>query len=223
MLSFQLGYVAAAVLAASAATAASNAQSLDSAAAPAISFDIPSQPLANALYAYSTATGIEILVPGDMLEHRRAGAVRGVLPAEEALHVLLSGTGLSPRNTGVRAFTLVPVVAPSAAPATRVPRFPKYSAALQAAVTRALCRLERTRPGRYRIAARLWVAPTGRVTQVSLLGSTTDGKRDAALVRLLSTVVVGESPPSDMPQPTTMMVLPNRSDAAGCGAGGPPP
>ena len=56
-------------------------------AAPALyAFQIPAQPLADALRAYGLITGISVLAP--------SGAVQGSLPAPEALQRLLSGAGL---------------------------------------------------------------------------------------------------------------------------------
>ena len=182
----------------------------------AIAFDIPAQPLSDALYAYSSVTGIDILVPGEMLVRRQSSAITGLLAPEDALRALLSDTGLVPRYTGSGAFTLAPDPSTTTA---RIPRYPQYSAALQAAVTNVLCQLRETRPGGYRVAARLWVGPTGEVTRVGLLGTTGDAGRDAVLADLLRRVVIGEPPPANLLQPTTVVVLP-RQDAAGCSIGG---
>jgi hypothetical protein len=133
---------------------------------------------------------------------------------EDALRALVAGSGLVPRNTGVRAFTLVP--APAPATAAHLPRNPQYSAALQAAVTKVLCQLHETRPGGYRIAARLWVGPSGQVTRIGFLGSTGDAERDAVLASLFKQVVVAEPPPANLPQPTTVVILPRQETAEGC-------
>lgn len=182
-------------------------------------FDIPAQPLADALYAYSSLTGLEILVGGDMLANRRSSAVVGNFPPADALRTLLSGTGLAPRFTGAGAFTLTIAPSDPSYPAGRLPRYPEYSAALQVAVTRILCQLHETRPGGYRVAARLWVGRTGEVTRVNLLGTTGESDRDATLAGLFSRVVLSEPPPEQLPQPTTVVVLP-RHDAGGCADGG---
>ncbi len=180
-----------------------------------VAFDIPAQPLSDALYAYSSVTGIEVLVPGNMLSRLRSAPVAGALLPGEALRELLTGTGLTARDTGANAFTLVPDTS-NAVAITRIPRYPQYSAALQAAVTSALCRLQETRPGGYRVAARLWVAPSGRVTRVGFLGTTGDADRDAALASLLGRLVISEPPPADLPQPTTLVVLPRPESTADC-------
>ncbi|MEZ0222818.1 MAG: STN domain-containing protein [Tardiphaga sp.] len=172
-----------------------------------IAFDLASQPLSDALYAYSNVTGIEVLVPGDLLARRQSSSVVGVLAPDEALRVLLAGSGLVPRSTGLNAFTLVPAP-PDTSATSRVPRFPQYSAALQAAVTHVLCQLRETQPGGYWVVARLWVGPSGEVTRVGVLGSTGDANRDEVLSALLRRVVIGVPPPPNLPQPTTVVVLP---------------
>ncbi len=183
-----------------------------------IKFDIPAQPLSDALYIYSSVTGIEILIPGDMVLRLRSFPVTGTFPPEDALRGLLAGTGLAPRNTGTNAFTLVPDTRNTTTTAL-VPRYPQYSAALQASVTSALCRLRETRPGGYRVAVRLWVSSTGAVKRVGFLGTTGDADRDAILAGLLGRLVINERPPADLHQPTTVVVLPRR-DTADCDGGG---
>ncbi|WP_051334457.1 STN domain-containing protein [Bradyrhizobium sp. Ai1a-2] len=187
-----------------------------SSAAP-VAFDIPGQPLSDALYTYSSVTGIEVLVPREILAHRQSSSVLGMLTPGAALRALLAGSGLIPRAMGPNAFTLVPGT-PERSVTSRVPRFPQYSTALQAAVTRVLCQLRETRPGGYRIAARLWVSPSGEMTRVGILGSTGDINRDAALSALLMRVVVDVPPPANLPQPTTVVVLP-RHEAEDCSVG----
>jgi hypothetical protein len=191
-------------------------EGLDGAGLPKapVTFDIPAQPLSDALYRYSSVTGIEILVPGEMLVRRRSFGITGLLLPEDALRAMLVGTG------GASAFTLVPDTSRLAATAAHIPRYPQYSAALQAAVTSALCRLRETQPGGYRVAARLWVGPSGAVTRVGFLGTTGDADRDGVLAGLLGRLVISEPPPANLPQPTTVVVLPRQEKAADCGSDG---
>jgi len=179
-------------------------------------FNIPAIALADALYTYSSVTGIEILVTKDMVAHRRSAAIAGTFAPEDALGALLSGSGLAAKYMGANAFTLVPMATVSAPPAFATPRYPDYSAALQVSVTSALCRFHETRPGDYRLAARLWVDRSGRVSQVKFLGTTGDGGRDAVLATLLGRVVVGEAPPADLIQPSTVLILPRQDESAEC-------
>lgn len=187
-----------------------------------IRFDIPAQPLGSALYAYSTLTGIEILVPGDVIGERTSAPLAGMLDPHEALRMLLTGTGLMARFTGARSFTLLPVAIPAPPAASWKPRHDRYSAALQAAVSRALCHFDATRPGDYRLAARIWVGTTGAVERVGFLGTTGSADRDAALARLLGSMMVDEPPPADVPQPATMLILPRAGHGSECRSGATP-
>lgn len=188
----------------------------------AIHFDIPAQSLGDALFAYSSLTGIEILVPGDLIAGRESSALAGALGPEAALRVLLSGTGLTARYTDVKAFTLLPIAGPVAPAAPWAPRHDRYSAALQAAVTNALCHFQETRPGDYRVAARLWIGSSGAVTRVSFLGTTGSSDRDAALANLLGRVVVDEPPSANVPQPATVLILPRTANSPACRTGAAP-
>jgi hypothetical protein len=191
------------------------------------SFDLPPQPLADALYAFSTATEVQVLVDARLIKGIWSRPVRGVLGREEALRRLLAGTGLEARYTTPTMFTLavIPggggkgVVAavsePEAWPADVVREHERYSSAVQVAVARALCRDDDTRPGDYRIAVRLWIAPSGAVLRSALLGTTDDRARDGALSRKFGALRF-ERPPRLLPQPITLLILPRAS--ADCAA-----
>jgi hypothetical protein len=181
-----------------------------------VGFDIPAQPLGDALSIYSAATNLEILVDGGLVSGRRSGPVEGVFSAEAALRALLAGTGLEVRYTGVATFTLTPaparpaLVDPLAAPwlISPAPADSDYSAALQTAVIGVLCRQAETRPGSYRAAIQLWISPAGAVLHSMLLGSTGNSGRDAALARALAALRVDADRPPGLPQPVTVLIAP---------------
>ena len=79
-----------------------------------LNFDIPSQSLTDALYAFTSATGIEALAAGELLANRRSGEIQGTFTADEALQVLLAGTGLAARFVDSGSFTLVSIQTPPA-------------------------------------------------------------------------------------------------------------
>jgi hypothetical protein len=79
-----------------------------------IRFEIPAQPLANAIEAYSAATGIVAAYNSNLAVGRLSGAVKGTFMPEEALRRLLIGNGLSFRYTTQRAFVLVAAPTPIA-------------------------------------------------------------------------------------------------------------
>jgi hypothetical protein len=182
-----------------------------------VAFDIPAQPLASALASYTGVTGMAALVDGELATGRRSAAVKGRLPAEEALRILLAGTGLLVRYTSGIAFTLLPAgsdAAPSIGQgAGRVADHRAYFADLQDVLEQTFCRREDARPGTYRAAFQLWIGPDGSVRASHLLGSSAAGPRDAMLSAMLEGVTVA-APPADLPQPVTIVLLPRPSGQA---------
>ncbi|MEQ8250910.1 MAG: TonB-dependent siderophore receptor [Oceanibaculum nanhaiense] len=69
-------------------------------------FDIPAQPLSGALNRLGEAANLQILYPAALVEGLRAERLAGDYSAEEALRMLLRGTGLSYRFTAERIVTL---------------------------------------------------------------------------------------------------------------------
>jgi hypothetical protein len=182
-------------------------------------FNIPREPLGDALYAYSTATGIEVLADAALISGRTSVAIKGKYAAGAALHLLLARSGLGARYVDAGAFTLseLPAASPTGRQAELNPVDPyaSYSAALQMALVHTLCRYDETRPGYYRALAQVWIGPNGNVGQAALLGTTGDDQLDFALVKLLRQVNVGEPPPRGMPQPATILVVPALPEQTG--------
>lgn len=73
---------------------------------PLLSLNLPAQDLEHALQAYSRATGMAVLVDRELTRGRRSIAVRGRFTAQEALAILLTGSGLMARYARSDAFTL---------------------------------------------------------------------------------------------------------------------
>ena len=175
-----------------------------------ISFDIPSQPLEDALYAFGAASGIEVFVDGSAVGGRRSTAVKGTLTVTQALQLLLSGTGLDAHAIGNRAITLSadrPQMSSAAS-------FRDYSAILQKAALRQLCGMGGSRPGSFRIAMQLWLDDAGGVERVELLSSTGDPARDEQIRGLLKAISVTRPPPA-LPQPIVMVILPRPAAESG--------
>ncbi|GAB4121340.1 MAG: TonB-dependent receptor [Rhodothalassiaceae bacterium] len=63
-------------------------------ARPPAEFDIPAQPLDEALIAFSLQAGVSVLVSSDLVRDLRSRPVLGTLETTEALEAMLEGTGL---------------------------------------------------------------------------------------------------------------------------------
>ncbi len=182
---------------------------------PVLSLNLPAQDLEHALQAYSRATGMAVLVDRDLTRGRRSISVRGRFTAQEALAMLLTGSGLMARYARSDAFTLqLPEVNPP--PATRGAASRQaarinnsYATALQQAIETSLCRSPLTRPGSFRALVQVWVNPQGRVEHSRLVSSTGDEQRDEALVRSLATARVERPAPSSLRQPLTLLLMPD--------------
>ena len=200
------------------------------AAPPLYTFQIPAQPLADALRAYGLITGISVLAPSGALRQRYSSAVQGSLPAPEALQRMLSGTGLQAHFPAANAAiiqlpagdtpatpSLPPESGPIALDAIDAVHadgadYGAYVSGVQAQLLRVLCRSALTRPGSYCLALRLRIAASGSVATLKQAGSTGRPLRDAVISRSLRAQVF-EPPPPAMPQPITILLRPD--DAGG--------
>jgi hypothetical protein len=171
-------------------------------------YDIPSQNLAEALSAYAAATGVQVLYETSLTLGRNSAAVGGRLTPEAALQALLADTGLVGRRTDVDAITIFPEDRNRAAGESPVVPGPRFLGALQASILKALCNRAETRPGNYRMALQLWIAPYGTIRRAALLSSTGDPQRDAVLTEVLHDVAIGALPPAGMSQPVTLAIVP---------------
>ena len=182
---------------------------------PLLSLNLPAQDLEHALQAYSRATGMAVLVDRELTRGRRSIGVRGRFTAQEALAMLLTGSGLMARYARSDAFTLqAPQVSPpttsrgaAARSAARINN--SYATALQQAIETSLCRSPLTRPGSFRALVQVWVNPDGVIEHSRLVSSTGDEQRDEALVRNLSAARVERPAPSSLRQPVTLLLMPD--------------
>lgn len=180
-----------------------------------LALDLPAQDLEHALQAYSRATGMAVLVDRELTRGRRSIGVRGRFTAQEALAMLLTGSGLMARYARSDAFTLQtpqvsqppPTQGAAARSAARINN--SYATALQQAIETSLCRSPLTRPGSFRALVQVWVNPDGVIEHSRLVSSTGDEQRDEALVRNLSAARVERPAPSSLRQPVTLLLMPD--------------
>jgi hypothetical protein len=177
-------------------------------------FDIPAQPLASALDAYSVITGKEVFYDGAAERGRRSTTIKGYFTPVAALNTLLLGTSLLALPSGSNGYTLVISPEPgslgAAAHLAADRRYARYFAVIQTGIREVLCRRAEIIPGRGRLVFSLWIASSGVVRGVALRGTMGDPKRDALFSAVLQSTTLDEPPPSMMPQPVTMVLYPEK-------------
>ncbi len=180
---------------------------------PILRLDLPAQHLAPALEAFSRATGMAVLVDRELTRGRRSFGVHGRYSAQQALSLLLTGSGLMARYARSDAFTLQePEVSRpvanrglTARGAARINR--SYAMALQQAIESSLCGSPLTRPGSFRALVQVWINRDGVIEYSRLVSSTGDGRRDEALIRSLGATRVGRPAPSSLRSPFTLLLI----------------
>jgi hypothetical protein len=195
-----------------------------------IDFEIPSQPLANALHAYGRRMGIQVLYESRSAMGRQSEAVKGQFTPDEALKRLLAGTDLEVRHARPDAITLVapvrqdappinPLVtadlsigelrvrAPGISKSNDIGRFQDYSESLQAEIQRALLKNTTTGSGNYRAVLDLWIDSARTIRKTALLQSTGESIRDAAITATLQGLMINRPTPADAPQPIRAVIV----------------
>ncbi len=194
-----------------------------------VKFDLAPQSLAEALQAYSVATGIQIMYESSTTAKYRIARVEGELTADAALEAILADTGLRVRHTSAYAITIAPAAVPTfdAPPSAlfsnaditldtlrvREPivlpdqgRLGEYVGAIQGDVQRALKRKAGVASGSYSIGVKLWVDPGRTVQRTELFRSTGDPKRDTEIVAVLQGLLLSQSAPANTPQPVRVLI-----------------
>jgi TonB family protein len=191
-----------------------------------LDFNIPAQPLTDALNRYADVSNQPALFPSDIVGERTSSAIHGRYSPETALHLILEGTGLvaEKRDSGLGAtFVLKQAdVAVAAAHARLADLFNQegYPGLVQQRIWQALCADALTAPGHYSSVLRFQVDAGGRVNGAQLLGSSGDARRDAALLATLQQVQIGSPPPAAIVQHSlAMAILPDQPNQPRCRAG----
>jgi len=203
-------HVAAAADAAAVATPDGRADEADR----PLAFDIPAQPLASALDAYSVAAHRDVLYNGQLAVGRRSAAVRGRFAPEAALRLLLEGTGLAPRYVAADAFVLVESELPPApANAAAADVVYRYYGRIQASLKQAFCASRRLMPDTHHVAVGFRIGPSGAVFKAELLGSTGDRALDDEIGGTVRSLVIGAPPPPGFAQPVILVLEPPSQNA----------
>jgi TonB family protein len=176
--------------------------STSDAAGNLLDFDIPIQPLGDALSQYGITSNQPAVFMSDLLNGRTSSAVRGRYTAEAALRLLLEGTGLAiekiTSSVGDSFLLKEASQAPEAPTLAHFFSSGNYPALIQKRILSALCADARTAPGGYRVLFRFQFNAAGRIQDASLLSSTDDRDRDAALLDVLRSVQI------EVPLPPTL-------------------
>ncbi|WP_445289564.1 secretin and TonB N-terminal domain-containing protein [Variovorax atrisoli] len=196
------------------------AQALDQLheASDPIRFEIPAESLDAALDEYGAVSGRPVLFDSSLVAGRTSTAVHGTYAPEDALRLLLEGTGLAADYVDAGqpgAFVLKAIDRPTRAqpPAGNDGggrlAHGRYDALMQTRIRESLCDSPLAAPGNYRTAIRFDIDPDGRIVRPRLLHSTGDRERDLAIVVILQHLRFDEPPPDDMAQPIYMVILPH--------------
>ncbi|MBR1220903.1 STN domain-containing protein [Bradyrhizobium sp. U87765 SZCCT0131] len=170
-------------------------------AAP-LHFHIAALPLGDALEIFARVSGREILYAGELATGRRSAAVDGAYRPETALQILLAGTGLlaDAKDDGV--FVVMRQDVAGANGVRNAVSESAYYGRIQTALRRTFCGWP-VSPIERRVAARLWIGPSGEVLQVKGLAEA-DSERDRIEVALRG-LRIGP-PPSGFAQPVTIVI-----------------
>jgi len=176
-----------------------------------IMFDLPRQPLHVALQRYSSLTGRSVLYDAGEVAGRRSTPVHGVFSADEALRLLVRGSGMQAHFAASDAFILVPEEGRRAA--LRAPTgvsphtHPRFYGLVQASVTRALCANPGLAMGSYRLALRFHVNAARAIEQVQV-HATGHGELEAEIHRRLEGLPLGMRPPVALNRPIILLIEP---------------
>jgi hypothetical protein len=195
-----------------------------------MAFDIPAQPLPNALHAYGRKVGVQVLYDSRSAAGHQSVAIQGGFAPDEALRRLLGNTDLEIRHARADAITLVaptlvepdvPPVDPlsdadlslgelrvrdAAAQTNDLERFADYSEIVRSEIQRALLRNPRSATGNYRATLDLWIDSTRTIRKAALASPTGDDARDIAITATLQGLTISRPTPVDAPQPIRAVV-----------------
>ncbi|WP_089217516.1 STN domain-containing protein [Sphingopyxis indica] len=188
-------------------------------------FEIPAQPVAQALAEFATVSGVSIIYRQSLAGDRYSTPLSGVYAAPAALRRLLEGTGLSARFTGPNSAIIfvegeAPPTLPSASGAAaglgtlhldmaevRAPRmvgrsdssaFTHYAQRVQTEIFDRLKRDGAYEGRSFRIEIAVTVDAAGRIAEVDLLRASSEPDWNARVRRVLVGHVLSSAPPEGL-------------------------
>jgi hypothetical protein len=182
-----------------------------------IEFNIPAQPLSSALMTYGEASGFEVIYKTSLAEHVRSGEVIGLLTPSDALRILLDGTGYAAKTIDQGVFTIVEASADTIDP-LRMPdvarrrRLEPYFAKIQPPISKVLCQKHAMA---HETVVQFWLGSNGVIARAEVLKDNGESAADQTPAAPLLGMQVA-APPSNMPQPVTMIIFPAADAAKTC-------
>ncbi|AEM51591.1 TonB-dependent receptor [Stenotrophomonas maltophilia] len=188
-------------------------------------YDIPVQPLEQAVERFSVISGWSVMYPGDLAAGRSSHALRASLAPLPALQMLLQDTGIEAEVIGEQRVVLRRggQSAAEADVGTGLPeaeRRRRYGG-LQQRLRAAFCDDPEIAPGRYAATLRFRVDGEGQVQQPELLSGSGSARRDARLLQAMQGLVLAAEA-GELPQPVTLQIRPSGTDHD-CGRRAPLP
>lgn len=181
-----------------------------------IDFAVPAQNLQDALEQYSVITGRELLYGSNVVDGKRSAALMGRWPPDEALLILLRGSGVQARYAGKNAFTLlkanpVSLIAPVPSGTDGAPSIvlkKQYYRRFQTRFTRLLCQDDVLKKNVSRAVLQFWFSRDGGIERLRLLdpaGNDSFGQRLVSRARQLN---LNSTLPDSVHQPLTVVIDP---------------
>ena len=171
-----------------------------------VAFEIPAQPLQQALEAYSAVTGLDVFYTAVIAERRNSNAAIGAFTPRQAIQIMLAGSGYVARVTVPGALV---IVAERSGPASgmRAPdaRFDSYFSRMQTRIGELLCDLPDAGDSKD-VLLRIWLSPSGDVAHVhaDVVG---DAETSGSFANVIARARFAPPPP-ELPQPVTLVVFP---------------
>lgn len=178
-------------------------------------YDIPAQPLEQAVERFSVISGWSVMYPGDLAAGRSSHALQASLPPLPALQMLLQDTGIEAELTGaqrvvLRRSTHALAETGGGADLPEAERRRRYGS-LQQRLREAFCDDPAIAPGRYAATLRFRVGGDGQVQTPELLSGSGSAGRDARLLQALQALQL-ETAAAALPQPVTLQIRPSGTD-----------
>jgi len=173
-----------------------------------ILFDLPAQSLKVALEKFDATTNLSVFFSSELAAGKVSNAVHGFFLPQQALQMLLEGTGLTIQSVADDAFVLVPLAGKAASAQVATVFASRYFDGLvQEGIRKALCARSDLALGTYRLAMLVKMDTGGQVQEARLLDTTGNRQRDAAIVSEVQKVQLSQ-PPLAPEKPFVILIKP---------------